>query len=144
VWNQRAIPTTQINNDYKLETSPLTHMVRSSIKKTNYPQTVDHTMKKNGVLQLALHLIFELKWPLVTHHIFMLWVLLDKLHKLHELQLTIHIMQFIVIQLHLCRNNCFSTTIQLPYDYNHNVMLTSFFIHSSKYNTWQYEDFLVI
>ncbi len=26
-----AIPTKQINNDYKLETSPLTHMVRSSI-----------------------------------------------------------------------------------------------------------------
>jgi hypothetical protein len=105
---------------------------------------VDHTMKTKGVLQLALHLIFEFEQPLVTHHIFMLWVLLDKLHKLQELQLTIYIMQLIVIQLHLCCNNCFSTTMQLPYDCNHNVMLTSFFIHSSKYNTWHYEDFFVI
>jgi len=35
----------------------------------------------------------------------------------------------------------FSTTMQLPYDYNHNVILTSFFIHPSKFNTWYYEDF---
>jgi hypothetical protein len=33
----------------------------------------------------------------------------------------------------------FSTTLQLPYDYNYNVMLTSFFIHSSNFNTWHYE-----
>jgi hypothetical protein len=39
------------------------------------------------------------------------------------------------------RNNFFSTTMQLPYDYNHNVKLMSFFIHPSKFNTWQYEDF---
>jgi hypothetical protein len=34
--------------------------------------------------------------------------------------------------------------MQLFYDYNYDVMLTSFFIHSSKFNTWFYEDFLVI
>jgi hypothetical protein len=43
--------------------------------------------------------------------------------------------------LQLCHNNSFSTTMQFPYDYNHNVMLTSFFIHQSKFNTWHYEDF---
>jgi len=33
--------------------------------------------------------------------------------------------------------------MQISYDYNYNVMLTSFFIHSSKFNTWHYEDFMV-
>jgi hypothetical protein len=31
----------------------------------------------------------------------------------------------------------------LPYNYNHNVMLTSLFIHSSKSNAWHFEDFWV-
>jgi hypothetical protein len=30
-----------------------------------------------------------------------------------------------------------------PYDVNSNVMLLPFFIHSSKFNMWHYEDFLV-
>ncbi len=38
----------------------------------------------------------------------------------------------------------FSTTMQFPCDYNHNVMLTSFLIHSSKFNTWHYDLFWVI
>ncbi len=42
------------------------------------------------------------------------------------------------------RNNSFSITMQLPYDYNHNITLTSFFIHSSKFNMWHYEKKLVI
>jgi hypothetical protein len=41
------------------------------------------------------------------------------------LQLTIYTVQLITTQLQLCHNNSFSTTMQLPYDYNHNVMLTS-------------------
>jgi hypothetical protein len=41
-------------------------------------------------------------------------------------------MQFITTQFQLCRNNFFSTTMQLPYDYNHNVMMMSFsFIHQN-------------
>ncbi len=44
--------------------------------------------------------------------------------------------------LQLYRNNSFSTTMQLPYANIHNVMLMSFFIHPSKFNTWHYEDFL--
>jgi hypothetical protein len=31
--------------------------------------------------------------------------------------------------------------MQLPYDYNNNIMLTSFFIHPSNFNTWHYKDF---
>jgi hypothetical protein len=52
-------------------------------------------------------------------------------------------MQFIAIHLQLYRNNSFSTTMQLPYDYNHNVMLMSLSIHTAKSNTWHYEDFWV-
>jgi hypothetical protein len=52
-------------------------------------------------------------------------------------------MQLIATQLQL-NHNYFSTTMQLPYGYNHNVMLMSFFIHSSKFNIWHYEDFFVI
>jgi hypothetical protein len=59
-----------------------------------------------------------------------------------HLQLTIYMMQLITTQLQLCCNNSFSITIQLPYDYIHNVMLTSLFIHPSKFNMWHYEDFL--
>jgi len=84
----------------------------------------------------------ELHWTLASHCIYMLWVLSNKLQELQKLQLTIYTMQLITIQLQLCHNNSFSTTMQFPYDYNHNVMLTSFFIHPSKFNTWHYEDFL--
>jgi hypothetical protein len=58
-----------------------------------------------------------------------------------HLQFTIYTMQLITTQLQLCCNNSFSTTMQFPYDYIHNVMLTSFFIHPSKLNMWHYEDF---
>jgi len=68
--------------------------------------------------------------------------LLDKLQELQKLQLTAYTMQLNITQLQLCCNNSFSTTMQLPYDYNHNVMLMSFFIHPSKFNKWRYEDFL--
>jgi hypothetical protein len=53
-------------------------------------------------------------------------------------------MQLIAIQLQSYHNNSFSTTMQLPYNYNRNVMIIPFFIHSSKFNMWHYEDFLVI
>ncbi len=41
--------------------------------------------------------------------------------------------------LQFCCNNYFSTTMQLPYDNNHNVMLMSLFIHPSKLNMWHYK-----
>jgi len=59
-----------------------------------------------------------------------------------HLQLTVYMVQLITTQLQLCQKNSFSTIMQFPYDYNHNVMLMSFFIHPSKFNTWHYEDFL--
>jgi hypothetical protein len=55
---------------------------------------------------------------------------------------SLYILDHTLVQLY--RNNFFSTTMQFPYDYNHNVMFTSFFIHSSKFNTWHYEKNLVI
>jgi hypothetical protein len=47
-------------------------------------------------------------------------------------------------QLQLCKNNYYVIIIQLVCNYHGNVMLTSFFINPSKYDTWHYGDFLVI
>jgi hypothetical protein len=84
------------------------------------------------------NLVFELHRTFATHCIYTPWVLSDKLQ---ELQLTVYIMQLIIIQLQFCCNNSFSTTMQLCYDYNHNIMMMSFFIHPSKFDTWHYEGF---
>jgi hypothetical protein len=82
------------------------------------------TMKKRVFCNWPCNSIFELHHTLTTHRIYTLWVLLS--NKLQKLQLTKYTVQVITIQLQLCCNNFFSTTMQLPYDYNHNVMLTSF------------------
>jgi len=48
--------------------------------------------------------------------------------------------EFIATQLQFNQNNSFSTTIQLHYNYTHDVMLTSLIvIHLLKFNTWHYE-----
>jgi hypothetical protein len=52
-----------------------------------------------------------------------------------KVAIIVYTMQLITTQLQLCHNNSFSTTMQLPYDYNNNIMLTSFFIHPSNFNT---------
>jgi len=60
--------------------------------------------------------------------------------KLHELQLTIYMVQLIANQLQLNENNLFSTTMQLHYNYTHDVMLTSLIvIHLLKSNMWHFE-----
>ncbi len=62
-----------------------------------------------------------------------------------KLQLTIYMVQFIVVPLQLSQNNSFSTIIQLHYNYTHDVMLMSIIIiHLLKFNTWHYEDFLTL
>ncbi len=61
------------------------------------------------------------------------------LNRIRHLQFTVHMVQLITMQ--LCRNNSFSITMQLSYDYNHNVMLTSFLIHPSKLNMWHQKIF---
>jgi hypothetical protein len=46
------------------------------------------------------------------------------------------------IQLQLCKNNSFSTTMQLHYNYTRDVMMMSLIvIHLLKFDMWQYEDF---
>jgi hypothetical protein len=51
-------------------------------------------------------------------------------------------MQFIATQLQLSQNNSFSTTMQLHYNYTHDVKLMSLIvIQLSKFDTWHYEDF---
>jgi hypothetical protein len=56
------------------------------------------------------------------------------------LQFTVHTMQFIAIHLQLNQNNSFSTIMQLHYNYNHDVMLTSLIVIRLS-NKWHYEDF---
>jgi hypothetical protein len=65
-----------------------------------------------------------------------------KLHEFVELQLTIYMVQLIVIQLQLSQNNLFSTTMQFHYNYTHDVMLISLIvIHLLKFGMWHYEKF---
>jgi hypothetical protein len=62
--------------------------------------------------------------------------------KLHELQVTLYIMQLIAIQLQFSQNKSFSTIMQLHYNYTHDVMMTSLIvIHLLKFYMWHYEDF---
>jgi hypothetical protein len=67
------------------------------------------------------------------------WVAKDAIHFIYN-----HILvQLVATQLQFCHIS-FSTTMQLPYDYNYNVLMMSLYIHSSKFNMSHYEDFLVI
>jgi hypothetical protein len=57
-----------------------------------------------------------------------------------HLQLTMDMVQLIAIELQLCQNNSFSTTMQFHYNYTHDVMLMSLIvIHLLKFDTWHYE-----
>jgi hypothetical protein len=84
--------------------------------------------KKGVFCNWACNLIFELQWPFVAHYIFtpmnviaqVAWVVKNATHYILD-----------------------HTLMQLPYNYNHNVMLTSLFIHSSKSNMCHCEDFWV-
>jgi hypothetical protein len=103
------------------------------------------TMRKKCVLQLALRLNF--------------WVVEDTCNSLYlytvsaneqvawvmELQLIVYTVQLIATQLQIIYNSIkksFLTTMQLHYNYTHDVMLTSLIIiHLLKFNTWHYEYF---
>jgi len=57
-----------------------------------------------------------------------------------KLQLIIYTVQFIATQLQLSQNNSFSTTMQLHYNYTHDVILMLLIvIHILKFNTWHYK-----
>ncbi len=89
--------------------------------------------------------IFESQKTLATHCIYMLWMLMDKLHELqscNSLYIQCNSLQLIATQLQLRQNNLFSTTMQLHYNCTHDVILTlSIVIHILKSNMWYYEDF---
>jgi hypothetical protein len=64
---------------------------------------------------------------------------MDKLHDA-KLQLIVYTMHLIVTQLQFSQKKSFSTTIQLHYNYTHEVMLTSLIvIHILKLDMWHYE-----
>jgi hypothetical protein len=80
--------------------------------------------------------MFELQWPFATHYIFTPMSAIEQVTRNATHRIYNHmLMQLIATKLQFYHNNFFSTTMQLPYDYNHNVMLISFFINSSKFNT---------
>ncbi len=56
-------------------------------------------------------------------------------HECYQTSCNHTLMQLIAIQLQFYHNSSFLTIMQLPYNYNHIVMLTSLFIHSSKHMT---------
>jgi hypothetical protein len=69
------------------------------------------------------------------------WMLLNMLHEFQQMQL--NVCENIHIQLVQLKYNYCVTIMQLVCNYHGNVMLTSFFINPSKYDTWHYGDFLV-
>jgi hypothetical protein len=100
------------------------------------------TMRKKGVLQLALQFSF--------------WIIEESCNSLYlyivnaneqvawiaKLQLTICIVQLIATQLQLYQNNTFSTIMQLYYNCTCDVILMSLIvIHLLKFDTWHYEFF---
>jgi hypothetical protein len=101
------------------------------------------TMKKKVLHNSACNSIFELQWPFVIHYIStpmnaieqVAWVARNGTHHIY----------FTLVQLITILSQLFlSTIMQLPYDYNHNVMLMLFLIHSLEFNMWHYEDFWAI
>jgi hypothetical protein len=129
----------QVDNDESLSRC---HVTSEWCKPDHMVMGKDWTLwEKRMFCNWPCNSIFELHRTFATHCIYTLWVLLDNLQNLQNLQLTVYTVQPIIIQLQLCCNKSFSTTMQLPYDYNHDVMLMSLFIHPSKFNTWHYEDF---
>ncbi len=92
--------------------------------------TIAHACEKNPSLDhrrnFAIH--YQKKTCFATS------VAIQFLSCIGHLQLIVYIVQLIRTQLQLCCNNSFPTTMQFPYDYNHNVTLMSFFIHPSNFN----------
>ncbi len=81
---------------------------------------------------------FELQRTLVTHCIYTLWVLTNKLHELQNCN-SLYIW---CNSLQLNQNNSFSTTMQFHYNCTHDVMLIALIIiHLLDFDMWHYEDF---
>jgi len=97
-------------------------------------------MRKKGVLQLALQLTFWVASDTCNSPYLYVMNVIRQVAKVTRIELTI---------LWCNSYNSITTLLQqlifnyyvTPHDYNHNVMLMSFFIHPSKFNTWHYEIF---
>ncbi len=77
-------------------------------------------------------------WPCNSLYIYMSWMLINKFHELQSC-ISVYIR---CNSLQFYQTNPFSNTMQLHYNYTHDVMLTSLIvIHLLKSNIWHYEDF---
>jgi hypothetical protein len=74
---------------------------------------------------------------LTTHCIYTPWVLTNKLHELQGYN-SLYIWCNSLMQFY--QNNFVFTTMQLHYNYTHNIMLMSLIvIHPLKYDKWHFE-----
>jgi hypothetical protein len=95
--------------------------------------------KKRGVLQLDFQLNFWVTLDTFNSSYLYTMSVIEQVARVatHHIYGAIHYNSITTLSQQL-----FFNYYVTPYDYNHNVMLTSFFIHPSKFNTWHYEDFL--
>jgi hypothetical protein len=94
--------------------------------------------EEKGFCNWRCNSIFELQKTLATYYIYTSRVLMDKLHQLQSCNST----YIWCNSLQLNQNNSFSTTIQLHYNYTHDVRVMSLIvIHLLKYGMWHYEIF---
>jgi hypothetical protein len=99
-------------------------------------------MRKRGILQLALQLKNWIASDICNSMYFYTMNVNKQIAWVPNLQLTIYMVQFIVILLQLYQNNSFWTTMQFHYNYTLDVMLMSLIvIHLLKSNMWHYEKF---
>jgi hypothetical protein len=99
-------------------------------------------MRRKGALQLALQLNFLVIEDICNSLYLYAMNVNGQVAWVVGLQLIVYTVQLIVIQLQLNKKNSFLTTMQLHYNYRHDVMLASFIIvHLLKFNTRHYEDF---
>jgi hypothetical protein len=69
------------------------------------------------------------------------WITIDVTHHIWNcIQITLYHL-ICAIQFQLCRNNYYIIIMQLVCNYYGSVMLTSFFINPSKFDSWHYGDF---
>jgi hypothetical protein len=99
-------------------------------------------MRQKGALHLALQPSFWIAKDICNSLYLYIESANEQVAWVAELQLIVYIMQFIITQLQVSQNNWFLTTIQLYYNYTHDVMLMSLIvIHLLKSHMWDYEDF---
>jgi hypothetical protein len=109
-----------------------------------------HNMKKWGDLQLALQLIVWVVINICNHlqfNVFLgawcYWTNCMNSNGCNSPHVKPYTYATCATQLQLCKNNYCVTLMQLICKYHVNIMVTSFLIYQSKFDTWHYVEFWV-